>query len=416
MNLFGKSNPGVFKFSPDSITGKPKVSSIEPGDDPAWVISPKFECPVMNFSGNAGPAKGTATASLTEVQKACFDGMGMWKGSGSIPQGENGIWMELRESFPTEVLKPGSTKKSLIQATGFNVEKKRIGRIAQSKTISEAIVAIPYKDTPSGPKFFNIDTPSYNTILANINKGEPDVQGGQLGLSDTTSIYKTSVGEMIRKMKKFVVPPFLDFSHPDNYDPSDPDGSKVTPFVMYILEFSHTLDREDLQKVWQNVMPKIAQTAKKSKKSISHQVGVPWEFFSNGMPKDEFKFKIFKIKQRAKNNYYASLPKFESDDGLELQTKFKGLGLKQQLPYSYNWPYDFFSLIELAQMETSVTFEPVGPAKPKPQPSTALPEPSVTTPSLSPTAPNAVTTKEWNREADNPSRGHPSGFNARKVI
>ena len=69
---------------------------------------------------------------------------------------------------------------------------------------------------------------------------------------------------------------------------------------------------------------------------------------------------VFKVKQKAKNNYYgASLTQDESKGfGLsELDPKGK-LGVSgKQLTYSYNWPYDFFSLVELGKIETSVTFE-----------------------------------------------------------
>ena len=175
-------------------------------------------------------------------------------------------------------------------------------------------------------------------------------------------IPETSIGDMIRKMKKFVIPPFLDFSNPENYDPLEKTGP-MPPFVMYIMEFSHSLDREDLQRIWQNVMPKIAQTAKKTNNTLSHPVGVPWEFDIFGpeatllSQQSEMKFKIFKVKQRAKNNYFATVPKFEGDEILKLQDGgFQGLALKQELPYSYNWPYDFFSLIEVGKLDGSVTF------------------------------------------------------------
>jgi hypothetical protein len=32
------------------------------------------------------------------------------------------------------------------------------------------------------------------------------------------------------------------------------------------------------------------------------------------------------------------------------------LGKDKKLKHSYNWPYDFFSLVELAQVETENTF------------------------------------------------------------
>ena len=52
---------------------------------------------------------------------------------------------------------------------------------------------------------------------------------------------------------------------------------------------------------------------------------------------------VFKVKQRAKTNY------------------FEQIGSKQEASvpfYTDNWPYDYFSLIELASIDAEVTFEP----------------------------------------------------------
>ena len=73
---------------------------------------------------------------------------------------------------------------------------------------------------------------------------------------------------------------------------------------------------------------------------------------------------VFKVKKRAKNNYSrTSLTDKSSinigfditspDDFFNLSADFIG-----HAPYSYNWPYDFFSLVELAKVETEINLEP----------------------------------------------------------
>ena len=52
---------------------------------------------------------------------------------------------------------------------------------------------------------------------------------------------------------------------------------------------------------------------------------------------------VFKVKQRAKTNYFEQI----------------GSEKKVDIPeYSYNWPYDFFSMVELASIDAEVTFKP----------------------------------------------------------
>jgi hypothetical protein len=366
VNLFGKiSNKTVVqKVNPNNVLGVfAPISVTEDDESPRWVISTKFECPVLNFSGNAGPTKGTPASSLTNFEKACFDSKGMWYGSGSIPN--RSVTLGIRESFPNEP--DSTTKRSLIQALGFETGRKGIGKVADQKTISEAIVAIPID---SQGNRYDLDEDTFKTILANIQNGNPDVQGlnssgltkqdfEENGYSEIEAylkedIEKTSVGEMVRKMNKYVIPPHMDFRNPN---------LNVKPFAMYILEFEHVLDQEDLQKIWQNTMPKIALTAKKSNRTISHQVGYSWEFFPGGLPDEDIRFILFKVKKRAHNNYFASTPSQEANNNLQLSANELfgdafSLNKESHLPYSYNWPYDFFSLVELGKMDLKVGFEP----------------------------------------------------------
>ena len=364
INLFGKAFPNLIKFNSNknNVLGLLSSQEQEQGEDPVWVISSKFECPVLNFSGNAGPVRGTSFSNLTAVEKACFDSKGMWYGSGSIPTKFDGIVMALKESFPDETLKPTSTKKSLLQTVGFKQQKKKIGILRENKTISEAIVAIPV-DAITG-NLFGINSAIYKTILNNINNGDPDLLKEQ-GKGLDRNIIECSIGDMIRKMSKYVIPPFLDFRNPEIYDVNTGEGA-LHPFVMYIMEFEHTLDKEDLQNIWQNVMPKIATTAKKANTTISHAVNVPWEFFPNGIPDREMKFIIFKVKQRADNNYFKLTPNFdgENEQGISNFESILDLSKEQNLPYSYNWPYDFFSLVETGKMDCKISFEPIAENEP----------------------------------------------------
>jgi len=381
INIAGKVSNVILKNknSPNNVLGGFGVMEIQADDEnPRWVISPKFECPVLNFSGNVGPAKGTADGSLTNAQRAAFDSKGMWYGSGSNPTSGDGIVMELRDSFPDS---DDPEKASLADALGFNAnERKQIGKIADSKYISEAIVAIPID--PNG-NFYPLDKTTYAVILRNILNGDPDILGAK-GLAElypdtsselitdgdefnmqaylTNDIEKTSVGEMIRRMSQYIIPPHLDFRNPNLYNHETQEGS-IEPFAMYILEVRHKLDREDLQNIWQNVMPKISERAKKVNRTITHQVGMPHEFFPNGLPDEDIRFIIFKVKKRAHNNYVATTPELNQfeNPALGINTAFLdplNLERESHLQYSYNWPYDFCSLVELGKLDAAVQFEP----------------------------------------------------------
>ena len=61
---------------------------------------------------------------------------------------------------------------------------------------------------------------------------------------------------------------------------------------------------------------------------------------------------VFKVKQRAEINYYKKIIG-RQDEALQEST-VTSQGVSTQV--SYNWPYDFFSLVELAKIESEVEF------------------------------------------------------------
>jgi hypothetical protein len=66
---------------------------------------------------------------------------------------------------------------------------------------------------------------------------------------------------------------------------------------------------------------------------------------------DRVRWMVFKVKQRAKINYYEKIVG-RNDDLPEASVTSQGANVS----VSYNWPYDFFSLVELAKIESEVKF------------------------------------------------------------
>ena len=125
------------------------------------------------------------------------------------------------------------------------------------------------------------------------------------------------------------------------------------PFSMYFFEFNSTLQQQDLANIWQGVMPSIATQAEKQKVTLEHPI-VDGELLSptifkynelTGIPSD-IRWKIFKVKKRASYDYYKMLQKKTNSP------TYKRLDVDR---FSFNYPYDQFSLVELGKMD--VEFE-----------------------------------------------------------
>jgi len=368
-------------------TGKPMSIAQQVGstDNDRWVIYPRWECPALNVSSSN-------SSSIRSI----------WNDYGRIPQSNEGIFMEIRESFPELVNTKNSLTKSLVDVMGFdatnNLAGQRLGELAEEKEISEAIVAIPYFTSKvssiksgietinlfSNYHFVKINKDVFKLTRENIEAGGPAIKAGDDPLGFTgygpeavvgklipkNDIKTTSISDMIEKMKKYVLPPKFNFLRKTK-------GAQPHPFVMYMFEFNHVLNKQDLCDIWNNIMPDIAVTAEKQESVISHDVG-PYEFFgskpsalapgvnqSGGsgllsqmspftLTKEvpNLRWMIFKVKKRAEVSY--SNITLSAEDDTDFKFAFDGKSGAKTPDYSYNWPYDFFSLVELAKIETSV--------------------------------------------------------------
>jgi len=160
------------------------------------------------------------------------------------------------------------------------------------------------------------------------------------------------------KMKKFVFPPRYDWIN--NKSPA------ISPFVMFAFEFKHYFTRQELADIWQGVMPDISMKVVPETTSLSIPVApgeLMGEFFMD-ISKQEtsnsqitstiknLKWMVFKVKQRSKNvyaNITEDITDNKSGDIFNLDV-FN----ENELTYSYNWPYDYCSLVELAKFEAGI--------------------------------------------------------------
>ena len=226
---------------------------------------------------------------------------------------------------------------------GLNQKKisKKLGQLKQKKTVSEAIVAIPFYLEEGNQKLFSIDKSKIRAIL--------EQQAGTLSITEDAEIGQ-SMFDLVAKMQKYVLPPRYDFVN----NPEILNSAIIGAFAMYIFEFEHTFDAEDLSYIWQNVQPNAGLKSvfgePQVESSITHSLTKNELLDAEDFDK-EIRWHVFKVKQRAAKNY------FEKTTANKLGKSSINLAVSDSTAPSYNWPYDFFSLIELGNMSTQVVIK-----------------------------------------------------------
>jgi hypothetical protein len=394
MNLFGKSSIKQIEYSAqlsslrddlDESLQKfvPQTATDSPND--VWTVGTKWECPILNFytapalSALAMPAlvdadgefqppyttsrlptSAMASIGLSEngyvIKDSATDGensgAGIWSSYGTIPAGGTGVFVTVEESTISSATKDSqSDHGSLVDVCGFTTGKEKVGEVSESKEISEAVVMIPFVDKASettaettlidGRHFFKINKDLFNLQKMNIEAGYPAVRGQQwLGVQ--YDVQETSISQMIRGMKKYNIPPKYDFVR-------YPMEASDNPFVMYIFEFNHKFNKHDLADIWQGLPPRIALSAEHDSTTLVHDLSSIDFFEENTLPR-HVRWMTFKIKKRAKENYYEYTAEGADDQRFE----FNFESGKTPPKYSYNWPYDYFTMLEMIQVEAGV--------------------------------------------------------------
>ena len=363
VNLFGK---GIIrtKKSGTEIGETIEVASGETvRGKTRWIIQTKFETPILNFNEHTDLRDENLSIPHESFARSQVP-RGMWHQYGKIPKENEGIYLQV-DDIPSDWLRgvyriPRNDPKvkSLADLVGFSKDKVRLGEVAGAKEISEAVVAVPFIEKDGTRQFFSIPREDISSCIeATRREVDPGtfVAGGPPKSGD-------SVYQMVKKMQKYVFPPSMDFVRHEEID----------PFAMYIFEFKHNLTKQDLADIWQNLSPEIGTRMEEAEASISHEL-LAHELLGNGaitkngtlddnaegngIPSN-IQWMIFKAKKRAKTNYFDKVvaKKGTTEDTSSQQLENAQGQTGDDSGVTYNWPYDFFSLVELVKIDAEVTF------------------------------------------------------------
>jgi len=294
-----------------------------------WLIQPKFETPVLNFynteanrigvgSGSAGGATkfinpGPTTyvdrGDLTGSNNPYLEVRGMWHQYGNPVIGESGLNLAINDMPKLFVSgRYGEIPvKSLRNVVGFETNSKRVGDFADARKLEEAVVIVPFINVRGDRRFFDIEpsSPTYIRQLALLNK--------------------------------YLFPPTFDYL----------TNPTVKPIVFYAFEFEMTLDQEDLMNIWQNVPPKSYSGRQFQKTNVQIKIkDLVDRLMENN---EELEWMVFKVKRKAEKDYNVYTKKVLTEEKPIVQPALS-------LPYSYNWPYDYFSIVELVKIDAEMTY------------------------------------------------------------
>jgi hypothetical protein len=281
------------------------IQEVPPGtvaQKDKWLIQSKFETPLLNFASVSASVPPTSSVSAYDSADD-YKIKGMWHQYGAIPTGSaEGVFGVIEAGS-------GSEGGSLADIVGFPVGKPvRIGGTKKEYKLEEAIIAIPYREIKNRRKFIRIQ-----------------------GKNKTSSTY----AKTLAAMDKYVFPPKFDFTRFDTVD----------PILMYIFEFSADLTQQDIADIWQNLPPDLSEKFETKEAVVEEK-----ELIDLILNKDtDTKWMVFKVKKRAKKD-------FEIVRRQQVQEDTSAMTPSITSEYSYNWPYDYFSLVELAKIDEQVQY------------------------------------------------------------
>lgn len=390
-----------------------------------WVIQSKWETPVLQFANATASALKLSDNTVASVTNSPWQNRtwtqyfsqslatsepyltastGMWHQYGALPA-KVGEGYELA----VEEIEGLDSSKQLARLVGFTSENKRSakatpGRISEFKEIAESVVAIPYYVTDDDQvEFFDI---SEEIMLKarTLNEGRKRQLGnGTLTSEEYDKLFNTPgsnptllTAYQMRMMEKYVMPPQFDFV-------TYPELAKTSRPMMYVFQFRAAMKKQDLQNIWQNLSPTSAVSTGKARYSatranetkfglesdvqyVSHFLDVDKTPFEGSDQKafleEKVRWIVFKVKMRAEKDL--SKIKRESLPGLKSGKKIANTSIKDsgyfykddsndpvinesrginglKYKHSFNWPYDYFSMVELIKVESKVDFLPKPP-------------------------------------------------------
>ena len=284
-----------------------------------WLIQSKFETPMLNFAGveTGSVPKETYTKTAATSSAAQIETRGMWHQYGSQLTSSAGVWITLEDG-------PG---KSLADVVGFKVgTPQRIGEPKKEYKLEEAIVAVPFRISKNRREFIKFPQQDVRIVSEDGKLLESYTQP-----DPRSQTYKN----LAAAMDKYVFPPRFNFV----------DFDTVDAVLMYIFEFSAKLTQKDITDMWQNLPPELGETFEHEETAVEEK-----ELVDLILDKDDgIRWMVFKVKRKAQKDFEVYRRSLVTDNVSAMTPRITS-------PYSYNWPYDYFSLIELAKIEEEVQY------------------------------------------------------------
>ena len=297
------------------------ASNVVPGtttETQQWVIQSKFETPVINLAGVTASVRAPTTknpAFVTDniTPANLLTGSGLWHQYGSIPKPSETVYTYIEEPL----------RNSLADIVGMPAGVPYpLGDIKRSKQIFEAVVAVPFLLGKDGRrKFYKLSAPP-------------------LGRGPSSTILAT-ISKLAAHMKKYVFPPRFDFVI----------NKEMDPVAMYVFEFNADLTQQDLADIWQNLPPTVNETFVAREVEIEHELLVDELLNRTTRPiTEDLRWLVFKVKQRAQKDYTRYVKRGLVTDLSTIPSNIRNAS------YSYNWPYDYFSLVELVKIDEAIEY------------------------------------------------------------
>ena len=354
-------NSSVNLFSNGIVDSNRDALRLADSNDPdaRWIIQSKFETPILNFK-DVAVTEGAGSGSIAR---------GMWHQYGRLPTSDEAIKLQVTDIPQSFMVGNGFTEEqaqmtgSLADLVGFTSEPVRMGEVATKKKVKEAVVAVPFVEEDGHRKYFKMPRKDLEYALDAVSDPLSQLKRGKVG---------NSVFNMIIKMKQYNFPPVMNFI----------DFEEVDPFYMYIFEFEHEFTTLDLADMWQNLPPTLNETMETAEATISHPF-LAQEILGGGvverqspggggmitlkdakgeeMP-DNLKWMVFKVKQKAKKRYYEKIVGKRESFQVSTRRALEGVGYGptgKNMKFGYNWPYDFFSMVELVKIDAEITLSDV---------------------------------------------------------
>ena len=314
------------KTTYDPITGEAVTVEEDAAAPSVAIIQPKWECPILDFENVSATLPTFGSSSISR---------GMWHQYGVEPSSQKGVFLEIQDLTDEEKDNPAITG-SLADLMGFPKTTTKLGQALEEKIIREAVVAVPFTEKRGVKQFFTMSRQKIDDAHKALKLGK--TEEGTAG---------KSIVSMVDSMSRYVFPPKLDFL----------TNETVKPMAMYIFEFEHKLSKKDLTDIWQNLSPEIGRTFQARSVVVSHKL-LEKELLGDKFS-DDLRWMVFKVKQKAETNYFKMLSESAQEEGFKFDViRNKGV-IKDasQFAYSYNWPYDFFSLVEMIKMDAEVVIK-----------------------------------------------------------